>query len=153
VQESKLYRFLKPVIPRPLRPFVLRYQEILSYMLFGGMTTLVNLLIYFPLNGIMSYLIANVIAWVGSVIFAFLTNKSFVFEDTRWSLRDVLPQGLAFALARLLSLAIEEGILLLFVETLHMNTVVTKIAAQIIVILVNYFASKFFIFRKHHHKP
>ncbi len=147
MQESKFYRFLKPVIPRPLRPLVLRYQEMISYVVFGGLTTLVNLAIYFPLDLFISYLIANVIAWIGAVAFAFFTNKAFVFEDSRWDLPSLLTQGAAFALARLLSLAVEEGVLLLFVEALHLNSTVTKIAAQVIVIVMNYFASKFIIFR------
>ncbi len=147
MQESKFYRFIKPVIPSPLRPLALKYQELISYVVFGGLTTLVNLIIYFPLNLFISYLIANVIAWVGAVAFAFLTNKVFVFEDARWDFRALLGQVTAFALARLLSLAVEEGILLLFVETFHLNTMVTKIAAQIIVVIMNYFASKFVIFR------
>ena len=147
MQGSKFYRFIKPIIPKPLHPLVLKYQEMISYVIFGGLTTLVNFAIYFPLNRFISYLVANVISWIGAVAFAFFTNKIFVFEDTRWNLRSMLVQGGSFALARLLSLAMEEGILLLFVETLHLSSGITKIIAQIIVVIMNYFASKFLIFR------
>lgn len=147
MEESKFYRFVKPLIPRPLRPLVLKYQELVSYMVFGGLTTLVNLLIYFALNRFINYLIANVIAWTGSVIFAFFTNKAFVFQEARWDCRSLLRQGAAFALTRLLSLGVEEGLLLLFAELLQFNKIAVKILAQVIVVLLNYLASKLVIFR------
>jgi putative flippase GtrA len=147
MEESKFYRCVRPILPKALRPLVLRYQEIISYIVFGGLTTLVNLLIYFPLKMVIHYLAANVVAWVGSVLFAFFTNKAFVFQDSRWELRFLLPQAAAFAVARLLSLGLEEGMLILLVTGMGLPSGAIKILAQVVVVLVNYVASKWLVFR------
>ena len=148
IKESRFYHVYRPLIPKRLRPLVLRYQEAINYVLFGGMTTAVNLAIYYPLKLVIHYLIANVAAWIGSVIFAFFVNKAFVFEDPRWDARALLFQGGTFAAARLLSLVLEEIILVVFAGWLAMGTNLVKILAQIVVILINFIASKFIIFRK-----
>jgi putative flippase GtrA len=117
-------------------------------MVFGGLTTVVNLVIYFPLKTVIHYLAANVVAWVGSVLFAFFTNKAFVFQDSRWELRFLIPQAAAFAVARGLSLGMEEGMLLLLVTVMGLPSSWIKLLAQVVVILVNYVASKWVVFRK-----
>ena len=120
----------------------------LSYLFFGALTTLVNFLVYFPLSRIMHYLAANAIAWVCAVAFAFVVNKRYVFEDDRRDAPYLWKQAAAFASMRLISLGMEEGIMLLFVSRLGWNTDVVKIAAQILVIVMNYVFSKLLIFRK-----
>lgn len=148
MHESKFYRFFRPIVPPFLRPLFLKYQEILSYLFFGAMTTLVNLIIYYPLSHIIHYLIANAVAWAGAVVFAFVVNKLFVFESHAKNPSGLLYEMGTFFAARLLSLGLEEGILLLFVGQLHMNNDIVKLAAQIAVIVFNYIASKLVIFRK-----
>ena len=69
--ESRFYRMIRPLIPRPLRPLCLKYQEYISYLVFGVLTTLVNLAIFYVLVRLMNYLVANVIAWIG----AYLTEQ------------------------------------------------------------------------------
>ena len=115
MQESRFYRLIKPLIPKPLRPLCLKYQEYLSYLVFGALTTLVNLIIFYVLVRWINYLAANVIAWVGAVIFAYVVNKLFVFESDRRDFRGLLYEIGTFFAARLLSLGLEEGILFLFV--------------------------------------
>ncbi|MDO4286859.1 MAG: GtrA family protein [Eubacteriales bacterium] len=119
----------------------------MNYLVFGVLTTAVNFLVYLPLNQVISYLIANVISWIFAVVFAFLVNKAFVFESDGWDRKTVLPQLTAFITARLLSLALEELTLLITVEVLLFDSNVMKVFAQILVVVVNYFASKFVIFR------
>ena len=148
MEESRFYRLIRPLIPASLRPLALRYQEALSYLVFGVLTTLVNLLIFYPLSRGISYLIANVVAWIGAVVFAFFTNKAFVFEDHDWSAGTLFRQGAAFAAARLLSLGMEELILLIFVERMGLNADITKLIAQVLVVIANYVFSKLWIFRK-----
>jgi putative flippase GtrA len=145
---SKFYRFIRPLVPRPLRPLVLRHQEVLSYLVFGALTTLVNFLVYFPLSRVVHYLAANAVAWVVAVAFAFFVNKAFVFEDARWDARTAVRQALSFAAMRLVSLGLEELILYVFVEALHCSSNVTKVIAQIVVIVSNYAFSKWVIFRR-----
>lgn len=148
MNESKFYRFYKPLVPKPLRPLFLKYQEAINYVIFGGLTTVVNLVIYYPLKLVINYLIANVVAWIGSVIFAFIVNKAFVFEDPRWDAKTLAFQITTFGSARLLSLAMEEAILVVFVTLMSLSENIIKLVAQVVVILVNFIASKFIIFKK-----
>lgn len=148
MQESRFYRFIRPLIPPPLRPLALRYQAVLSYLFFGVLTTLVSFLLYFPLSRVMHYLAANVLAWIGAVLFAYLTNRSFVFEDRRRGAGHLLRQGAAFAGVRLFSLGMEEAILFLLIDRLGVNADLTKVIAAVAVTVLNYFFSKYLVFRK-----
>lgn len=148
MKESRFYRLVRPVVPKPLRPLALRYQELISYVVVGGLTTLVNFVIYFPLSRLVHYLIATSVAWAGAVVFAFFANKVFVFEDERWDRAYLLRQAASFTAMRLLSWGLEVLIMWVFVEHLGLNSDVTKIAAQILVIMLNYIFSKLLIFRK-----
>ena len=148
MQESRFYRFIKPLIPKLLRPLCLKYQEYISYLVFGVLTTLVNLAIFYVLERLMNYLVANVIAWIGAVVFAYVVNKLFVFESDRRDIRGLLFEISTFFTARLLSLGLEEGILFLFVEQLGCRAGIVKPFAQILVVVFNYVASKLVIFRK-----
>ena len=148
MQESRFYRFVRPLIPKPLQPFCLKYQEYISYLVFGALTTLVNLVIFYALDRIMNYLVANVIAWIGAVIFAYVVNKLFVFESDRRDPKGLLFEISTFFAARLLSLGLEEGILFVFVTQLGFSARIVKLIAQILVIIFNYVASKLVIFRK-----
>lgn len=148
MEESRFYRLIRPVVPRPLRPLVLRYQELISYLVVGGLTTLVNFVIYFPLSRLIHYLIATTVAWVGAVVFAFFANKVFVFEDERWDRGYLLRQAASFTAMRVLSWGLEVLIMWVFVERLGLNSDVTKIAAQVLVVVLNYIFSKLWIFRK-----
>ena len=116
--------------------------------MFGALTTLVNLIIFYVLVRWINYLAANVIAWVGAVIFAYVVNKLFVFESDRRDFRGLLYEIGTFFAARLLSLGLEEGILFLFVEQLGCSAGLVKLIAQILVVIFNYVASKLVIFRK-----
>lgn len=146
--ESKFYLFLRPVIPKGLRPVFLKYQQYISYLVFGGLTTVVNFAVYYPLEGVAGYLTANVIAWIAAVVFAYIVNKLFVFESNSRNLSVLVYEILTFFAARLLSLGLEELVLYLLVEQAQFNSRIVKIFAQILVIVFNYFASKFVIFRK-----
>lgn len=148
MNESKFYRLFRPLVPKPLRPIFLRYQEYISYMVFGGLTTLVNLLIYYPLTRFMSYLTANALAWLGAVIFAYVVNRIFVFESHSRGMKALCYEIATFFSARLLSLGMEELILYLMVDQLSMSEKIVKLFAQILVIVFNFFASKFVVFRK-----
>ena len=148
MQESRFYRFIKRAIPGPLRPLCLKYQEYISYLVFGVLTTVVNLAIYYLLERVMNYLVANVIAWTGAVIFAYVVNKLFVFESDSRTLKALAYEISTFFAARLLSLGLEEGILFLFVTRMGLRTRIIKLIAQALVVIFNYVASKLVIFRK-----
>lgn len=127
-----------------------KYKEIIVYVIFGVLTTLVNYIVYFALVDFLgvNYLISNGIAWVVSVIFAFVTNKAFVFESKSWKVMTLLKEGVLFAAARIFSGVLETAMLYVFVEQMHFDNGIIKIIAGIIVIIVNYVLSKLVIFRK-----
>lgn len=128
-----------------------QYQEIVNYLIFGVLTTIVNYIVYFSLNVILgkdAYLATNVVAWLVSVIFAFVVNKLFVFKKKSRNLGDLFKEITSFAGARVASLGIEEVILFVGNSLMKANGVIVKLAAQVIVVILNYFFSKFFIFKK-----
>lgn len=133
-----------------LHALIKKYKDVLSYLVFGVLTTVVNYLIYLPIYNIcgVSAAVSNMIAWVGAVIFAFLTNKPFVFHSHDWSAGTVVPELTKFVSCRLASGVLETVILLLTVDWLHWNGNVWKLVTQVLVIIVNYVGSKLLVFRK-----
>lgn len=124
-------------------------KETITYIIFGILTTAVNYIAYFILYKFtaLDALIYNTIAWAVSVIFAFITNKIFVFESKKWNARTVFKEFIPFVGARILSLLLEEAFLFITVEMANMHELIAKIIISVVVVIVNYFASKFFIFR------
>lgn len=127
-----------------------RYREPLNYLFFGVLTTLVNYAVYLPCYNLLhlSASVSNLIAWVFAVVFAYLTNKPFVFESHDWSVKTVVPEFSRFVGCRLLSVALETGILFLSVDWLGGNGNLWKLITSVIVIVVNYVGSKLLVFRK-----
>ena len=124
-------------------------RETVLYVVFGVLTTAVNYAVYYLCRHLgVDYKIANVIAWIFAVIFAFVTNKLFVFESKSRKPALVLRELVLFAGARVFSLLIEEGFLLFTVEVLHGNDRIMKLIAAVFVVIINYFFSKFLVFRK-----
>lgn len=124
-------------------------RETITYIIFGVLTTAVNYVAYYLLYKFtaLDAIIYNTIAWAVSVIFAFITNKLFVFESKSWNIRTVLPEFFPFVGARILSLLLEEAFLMLTVTVIGIHELIAKIIISVVVVIVNYFASKFIIFR------
>lgn len=133
-----------------IKNLVKKYWEILSYLIFGVLTTVVNYVIYLPVYNLMGLpaSVSNVIAWVVAVTFAYLTNKPFVFKSHDWSMKVVVPEALSFVGCRVASLLVETGILLLTVDLLHWNGNIWKLITSVLVVVLNYIGSKLFVFRK-----
>lgn len=125
-------------------------KEIINYLIFGGLTTLVSILTYalFAKIFLINYLISNVLSWIIAVIFAFITNKLYVFESKSKDKKIVFKEITNFFFFRIVSLIIEMIIMYVFVDLLSIDDLITKIIAQIIVILSNYIFSKVFVFKK-----
>lgn len=124
-------------------------KETISYVFFGALTTFVNLGAYWICTHVgIDYRISNTIAWVLAVAFAYVTNKLFVFESKSWKGSVVIKEVIGFVGARLLSFVFETGFLIFTVEILKMNDFIAKCVASIFVLIMNYVASKFFIFKK-----
>lgn len=133
-----------------LRSLVEKYRDVLSYLFFGVLTTVVNYMIYLPAFNIcgLSAAVSNMIAWVGAVIFAFLTNKPFVFHSHDWSAGTVVPEFTKFVSCRLASGVLETVILFLAVDCMNWNGNIWKLVTQVLVIIINYVGSKLLVFRK-----
>lgn len=127
-----------------------KYRELITYVFWGVMTTLVNYAVYFgctKLAGI-DYLVSNVAAWIIGVLFAFWVNKIYVFHSLDKSPKLLLREFGTFVSARVLSGVLETGMLAVFVEGLHFNDSIIKIIASILVVIINYVFSKLVIFKK-----
>ena len=133
-----------------IRAIIGKYWDILSYLFFGALTTLVNYLVYFPCYNLLhlSTVVSNVIAWVVAVAFAYLTNKPFVFKSHDWSLKTVAPELAKFVGCRVGSGLLETALLFLTVDLLRWNGNLMKITLSVMVVILNYVGSKLLVFRK-----
>ncbi len=127
-----------------------RYKELILYVFFGGFTTLINIVVYFACRQwlVMSVVAADVSAWFLSVVFAYVTNKLFVFGSKSWRLQLVAKEVIEFFAARVFSLGVDVAILYVTVEVLDWWELPMKIIANVVVIVINYIFSKWIIFRK-----
>lgn len=127
-----------------------KHWDIISYLFFGVLTTLVNYLVYLPCYNYfsLSATLSNVIAWAVAVTFAFLTNKPFVFKSHDWSAKTLIPELVSFLGCRVGSGALETGILLICCDILGWNANLWKIITSILVVILNYIGSKLLVFRK-----
>lgn len=133
-----------------IRSLVIQYWEVLSYLIFGVLTTVVNYLVYLPAYNLLglSAALSNAIAWVVAVAFAYLTNKPFVFKSNDWSAKTVIPELTKFVGCRVASGAAETLILLVTVDILHWNGNLWKLVTSVLVVILNYVASKLVVFKK-----
>ena len=121
--------------------------DVVRYIFFGGCTTLVNLVCFFVLRKCNVELnIANVISIITAIIFAYVVNSKYVFQDKCETLKDHIQPFCKFVSARLLTMVIEVGGVWLLVEVMGMNGMVGKFCTQFIVLALNYVFSKFFVF-------
>lgn len=135
---------------KKVRSLIHRHYDILAYLFFGVMTTVVNYLVYLPCYNLWGQkaVVSNVIAWAAAVAFAYLTNKPFVFRSHDWSAKTVLPELTKFVGTRVASGAMESVIIFLTVDWLHWNGNLWKLLTSILVVILNYIGSKLLVFRK-----
>lgn len=141
-------RIFSAKILRFVQPIYVKYNEQLLYVFFGGLTTVFSILVFAFFTKVVpcDELIANIISWILAVLFAFLTNRTWVFQAATGERFG--KQMLSFYLGRVATLLIEEMIFLIFVKWLLWDAMFVKIVAQIIIIVLNYVISKLFIFKK-----
>ena len=138
-----------PVL-RIFNPFYKKNKEILLYLFFGGLTFLVSIISYAFLNIQIGWnaLIANIGSWILAVSFAYVTNRVWVFDSNAETTADFIKEITSFIGGRVATLVIEELILFIFITNLGMNSMLVKIVAQVIVIVLNYVISKLIVFKK-----
>ncbi len=127
-----------------------KFKEQILYIVFGVLTTAINIVSFFICTrafglGVMT---SNIIAWITSVLFAFVTNKIYVFNSRNYSIKFVLKELFDFTVSRGATGALDMGLMYLFVSVIHMEDMISKIIINIIVIILNYVLSKLYVFRK-----
>jgi len=125
-----------------------QYREIIDYIFFGGLTTLVNIVVFFIFDTILGwpYLVANAIAIILSILFAYITNKLYVFKTSTNELRENIYEFIKFVGFRLLSGLADMTSMWILVDLIFIDTNIAKLFTQFIVVVLNYVFSKFFIF-------
>ena len=147
-----------------IKELYLKHKEIIVYIIFGLITTALNLLIFWIFNLILGedfYLLSNVIAWILAAIFAYFVNKIFVFQSKSWAVKVIALEFFEFLGARLFSFLVEEGGMFLTLDVFRFKefsldilsftvtgTMIAKFIFAVIVVILNYFFSKFIIFKK-----
>lgn len=152
-----------------MKKFFDKHKEVVLYVVFGALTTLVNWGTYTLLIRAFSLSIAvsNALSWAASVIFAFLTNKKWVFESTSWSMRTLLKEGASFLSARALTGAIELFCVPKLAQLgfdkpfyavlkkiginfglLYTDGIYSKVVLAVVIVILNYVFSKLIVFRK-----
>lgn len=122
-------------------------KELGMYVIFGVLTTLVNVVVYYLFSNVfgINYLISNVLAWILSVLFAYITNRIWVFESES---ENILKEIFLFFSGRLFSGVVDTGLMYLFIDILSVGDFISKIVIQIIVVVLNYVISKLVVFKE-----
>ncbi|HGS9636054.1 TPA: GtrA family protein [Clostridioides difficile] len=127
-----------------------KHRETILYLFFGAFTTLVNIVSYLFFTRVIlfNFIVANALAWILAVLFAYVTNKFFVFESKRIEIKFLFKEFLSFVSFRLLSGVVEMLIMYVMIDLLFVNDFIVKVITNIIVIILNYLFSKMIIFVK-----
>lgn len=131
-------------------PLYIKYREIILYVFFGGVTTFVSLASFMVCKRLLLLHTdpGNIISWILSVTTAFVTNRAFVFRSEKKNAKSVVFEMLSFYSSRLLTGGVDLIIVHIGIETLGLNDFGVKAASSVIVLILNYIASKLFVFRK-----
>lgn len=133
-----------------IKSFYFKYKEMILYVFFGGLTTLVNWGMYWLLNDVfhIHYLWATAIAYISSVLFSYVTNRIWVFESKVSGVRGIAVEMAKFFASRGATFLLDLFCMYVGVDLLHINDKLMKLLSNVIVIIVNYILSKLFIFRR-----
>lgn len=140
----------------PIKDLYKKYKEIINYLIFGVLTTIVNLISKYILlftiidtTNPIQLQISIIISWILAVLFAYFTNRKFVFESIS---QDKLKEFVNFIIARLSTLFLEMTIMWFFVTLLKLNSdlyvIIFTLISQAAVVISNYVFSKLFVFKK-----
>ncbi len=132
----------------------IKYEEIINYLIFGFLTTVVSIVTYllfanicFPNKSDLDIQIANVLSWICAVTFAYLTNRRFVFKSKTQG-KTKIKEAFNFVLARVFSLLVDMALMYLLYSIMHIDDTIAKISVQVVVIVMNYILSKIVVFKK-----
>ncbi len=135
-----------------IKSLYIKYKEVLNYLIFGVLTTIISLVTYYlftftflDATNVFELQIANVLSWIISVLFAYVTNRKFVFESKNTNL---FKEVSSFFGSRVVTLIFDMVIMFVGVTLLKVNDKLVKIISQVVVIISNYLFSKLFVFKK-----
>ena len=134
-----------------LKEIYFKYKELINYLIFGGLTTIVNFICYYIFARMIGIdeVISSALSWFFSVLFAYITNKMFVFDSKTKGIKNLIRECISFFLARILSgILCDIGSFALMVKVFNINDIISKIITQVMVVIVNYIFSKFLVFKK-----
>ena len=139
-------RIMEWKILRIFNPFYKKYKEVLLYLFFGGLTTIISIGSYafFDISMHMNPMIANIFSWILAVLFAYVTNRIWVFERTAHDIKGIIQEMISFFGGRVATLLMEEAV---GINILFMNSIIVKVFAQVLVVIANYVISKLFVFK------
>ena len=144
--------FDKLIHTKPLRwmePFYTKHKEAFLYLFFGGLTFLISVLSFALLTDMLFWdaLISNVISWIIAVLFAFFTNRIWVFQAPTNTAGEFLYQMVSFFGGRVATLLLEELMIYVLITRMQFPNLPVKVVAQVVVIILNYVISKLFVFK------
>ena len=133
-----------------IKLLMIQYKNIIAYLFFGICTTIVNIVVFWGVAHRMGFktLPSTIIAWFVAVFFAYLTNRRWVFDSQAKGKTAVFKELLSFIVCRLTTGVVDWGCMGLFVDIMGINDILMKLFANILVIILNYIASKYIIFKK-----
>lgn len=136
---------------RILKLFYTKYRELINYCIVGGLTTVVSMLLFYGSvwtvldgNDALQLQIANIISWSGAVVFAYVTNRKFVFESKN---ENIIKEMTAFVSSRILTLLLDMAVMFILATLLSVDYNLTKIVSMILTTIGNYVISKLFVFK------
>lgn len=133
-----------------LKALYQKYKDIIPYAIFGVLTTLVNVIVYWTSARLLGLGVmpSTVIAWILAVLFAYITNRKWVFHSTAVTAAEIRKEIISFFVCRLATGVLDWACMFIFVDLLRLYDVAIKVLANILVIILNYVASRLVIFKK-----
>ena len=132
------------------KAFLKKYSEVIAYLFFGAMTTLINLVSFWTLSTVfhLETIAATVIAWVIAVIFAFVTNKIWVFKSKSKNTQETTKEAVTFMIVRLVTLGVEVFLMWLMVDNFKQDKLIWKLLCSVVTTVLNYIFSKLIVFKE-----
>ena len=135
-----------------LKNLYAKYEEIISYLFFGALTTVVSVATYLlfantflSAKSDLDIQIANVLSWICAVSFAYITNRKYVFKSKTIG-KAKIKETVNFVLARITSLIVDMALMYIMFSLMHINDTIAKLIVQVVVVIMNYILSKIIVF-------
>ena len=136
---------------KKIKELYTKYKEVINYLVFGVLSTIVNFVSYYIFAKIIGIeeVTSSGLSWFCAVLFAYITNKIFVFESKTNTKTETIKEMVKFFLARIVSgILCDVGTFALMVKVFNINDIISKFVTQVMVVIINYVFSKLIVFKK-----